>query len=166
MNTQFCNIIKAIVSVGHRPSWDEYFMTMACLTSLRSNCIRRKVGSIVVKDNKVLSMGYNGTPIGMVNCCDGGCIRCNKLDVEPGTGLDMCMCLHAEENAIMYVGKHKLQGSTIYCTLIPCIGCLKKLIQCGVKRIVHKDDYNDQLDQICTTLCQQNNIIINKIEIE
>jgi len=59
-----------------RPSWDEYFVNIAKLTSERSNCIKRKVGCILVKDKRILSLGYNGTPVGSLNCYEGGCKRC------------------------------------------------------------------------------------------
>lgn len=156
--------LDALSNINTRPSWDEYFMTMACLTSLRSNCIKRKVGSVIVKDNKVLSIGYNGTPFGMKNCIDGGCVRCSMVK-ESGKDLDLCICLHAEENALMFVPKDQLKGSTLYCTLNPCIGCLKKIIQCQISRIVYKDEYNNTTDSSCKKLCEMAGIKLYKIEL-
>lgn len=133
-----------------RPSWDTYFITIAHLTSQRSNCIRRKVGCIIVKDNRILSLGYNGTPRGTKNCFEGGCKRCNETDSSfvSGSNLDLCMCLHAEENAILFVQRSDINDSTMYVTLLPCIGCAKKIIQCGIKRIVFSELYSPDLDKI------------------
>lgn len=156
-------IVEKISDIQERPSWDEYFMTIACLTSLRSNCVKRKVGSVIVKDNKVLGLGYNGTPVGMINCIDGGCTRCSNT-IESGNHLDLCMCLHAEENALMFLGKEQLKDATLYCTLNPCTGCLKKIIQCQIKRIVYKEEYNNTLDTSCKKLCESVGIELYKIE--
>ena len=76
-----------------RVSFREYYMNIAIEVSKRSNCLKRNVGAIIVKDNKILSTGYNGTPSGMMNCLDGGCKRC--LSGESGN-LDQCFCIHAE----------------------------------------------------------------------
>ncbi len=136
-----------------RPSWDTYFLTIARLTAERSNCIRRRVGCIVVKDNRILSLGYNGTPRGFVNCFEGGCTRCMEQarsteKTVSGVNLDLCMCLHAEENAMLFVGQKELEESTMYVTVIPCISCVKKILQCGIKRVVYMDGYNPDMDDI------------------
>lgn len=159
------SIVSNLSTIQERPTWDDYFMTIACLTSLRSNCSKRKVGSIIVKDNKVLALGYNGTPVGMLNCIDGGCVRCSNTK-ESGKDLDLCMCLHAEENALMFLGKDQLKDATLYCTLNPCIGCLKKIIQCQIKRIVYKDEYNNTIDSSCKKLCDSVGIELYKIEFQ
>ena len=79
-----------------RPNWDEYFMKIAEATAARSNCCRRHVGAVIVKDNRIISTGYNGTPRGIKNCFDGGCPRCNS-NATTGEKLDQCICSHAEE---------------------------------------------------------------------
>ena len=124
-----------------RPQWDEYFMEMAELVSRRSNCMKRVVGAVIVKDKRVVSTGYNGTAKGLTNCCDGGCPRCNS-NARCGVGLDLCYCIHAEENALLEVGRIGCNGATLYCTSAPCVGCSKKLIQCGIKRIVFMREYS------------------------
>ena len=96
-----------------RPPWDHYFMDICKLTSQRSNCIRRKVGAVCVKDNRILSLGYNGTPRDTLNCFEGGCPRCNNFTIESGQSLETCLCLHAEENALLFVKKEDLEGSTL-----------------------------------------------------
>lgn len=153
-----------------RPSWDEYFIKIAQLTSERSNCIKRRVGCLVVKDNRILSLGYNGTPVGTENCFSGGCNRCMEQYVnnnnskretnDTGIGLDLCMCLHAEENALLFVSKNELENSTIYVTLIPCISCVKKIIQCKIKRVIYIYNYRPELDVKSKEILQNNNIEI------
>lgn len=83
-----------------RPSWDDYFMAVAHILADRSNCIKQKVGALLVKNNRILSTGYNGTPGKIENCYKGGCFRCNDLTISQGKDLDTCFCLHAEENSV------------------------------------------------------------------
>jgi dCMP deaminase len=109
-----------------RPTWDEYFINIALLTSKRSNCIKRKVGCVIVNDNRVVSLGYNGTPTGIKNCFEGGCERCNDKSNTCGLNLDLCICLHAEENALLFADYNKLVNSTLYVNVIPCIELLKQ----------------------------------------
>lgn len=146
-----------------RPSWDEYFITISKLTSQRSNCIKRKVGCIIVKDNRILSLGYNGTPRGTINCFEGGCQRCLDTSGKTGILLDLCMCLHAEENAMLFVSKDDLLNSTLYVTLIPCIGCVKKIIQCGIRRVIYIENYSNQLDPISIQILNSANIEITQV---
>lgn len=155
-----------------RPSWEEYFMNIATLTSLRSNCIKRRVGCIIVKDNRILSLGYNGTPIGTTNCYQGGCKRCmdqyNQSTTTVNTNtvsttakhLDLCMCLHAEENAILFVPKSDLIGSTMYVTLIPCISCVKKIIQCQIKTVYYINNYSPDLDPVSRKILTENGVTL------
>ncbi len=129
-----------------RPSWDEYFMNLAHLAATRSTCVRRQVGAVIVKDRMVLSTGYNDTPRGLRNCGDGGCSRC-RSDAPAGTGLEACLCLHAEQNAIVQAAYHgvALAGATIYCTHQPCLTCAKLIVNAGLVRIVYEHPYPDAL---------------------
>jgi len=88
-----------------RPSWDEYFMMMAEVAAIRGNCLRRRVGAVIVHNHQILSTGYNGTPKGITNCSDGGCPRCAG-HAASGSALDECLCVHAEENAIVQAAAH------------------------------------------------------------
>lgn len=124
-----------------RPDWDSYFMEMAELASHRSNCMKRRVGAVIVKDKRVVATGYNGTARGLTNCCDGGCLRCNS-NARRGVALDHCYCLHAEENALLEAGRVRCEGATIYATTAPCLNCSQKIIQCGITRIVYDRDYS------------------------
>jgi dCMP deaminase len=151
-----------------RPTWDEYFIRIAELTSERSNCIKRKVGCIIVKENRILSLGYNGTPSKMKNCYEGGCKRCFEQfqtnENSSGKNLDLCMCLHAEENAMLFLSKSDLVDSVLYVTLIPCISCVKKIIQCGIKKVIYLQDYNIDLTELSLNMLNETGILVEKIE--
>ena len=106
-----------------RPSWDEYFMLQAELAKLRSNCMTRQVGAVIVREHRQIATGYNGTPPGIKNCFEGGCKRCqDRIDgkIKSGESLDRCLCNHAEANAIMHCAilgietgvKHAILNST------------------------------------------------------
>lgn len=150
----------------NRPSWEEYFMTIAQLTSERSNCIKRKVGCIIVKDNRILSLGYNGTPRGTLNCFEGGCKRCfeQKEGNTSGHKLDLCMCLHAEENAMLYISQNDLKDATIYVTLMPCISCVKKIIQCQIRQVYYLEDYNEEISVQSRHLLEKYGISVIKFK--
>lgn len=152
----------------YRPTWDEYFMKIAEITSERSNCIKRKVGCIIVKENRILSLGYNGTPSKIKNCYEGGCERCydqfqNKENIS-GKNLDLCMCLHAEENAMLFISKNDLIDSILYVTLMPCISCVKKIIQCGIKKVVYSQDYNEKMTELSYKQLSQIGIEVIQIQ--
>ena len=125
-----------------RPSWDEYFMGIAEVVAKRSNCTRRHVGAVVMKDHHILATGYNGTPRGVKNCFEGGCPRCAGK-TESGTHLEECLCTHAEQNAICQAALygHALEGGTIYITISPCLTCAKLLVNAGIKEVVYGGDY-------------------------
>lgn len=130
-----------------RPTWDEYFMEMAELTAKRSTCVRRSVGAVIVKDRHAIATGYNGAPRGIAHCEErGGCIR-QKLNVPSGQRHELCMALHAEQNAIIQAAAmgHGIEGGTIYITHQPCAICAKMIINSGIKRIVIKEGYPDEL---------------------
>jgi len=130
------------LSTEVRPSWDEYFMEIARVASLRSNCMKRKVAAVIVRDNRVISTGYNGTPRGVRNCNEGGCPRCNSLSPS-GVGLGDCLCSHAEENAIVQAAHHgmSLQNSTLYTTFSPCLICTKMILNSGIREVVYNALY-------------------------
>lgn len=117
-------------------------MEIAAVVAKRSNCCRRNVGAVIMKDNHILSTGYNGTPRGVKNCFDGGCPRCNGT-AESGTRLDECLCTHAEQNAICQAAFYgsSIAGGTIYITISPCLTCAKLIINAGLKEVVYGGDY-------------------------
>ncbi len=125
-----------------RPGWDEYFMAIAQVVATRSNCLRRHVAAVIVKDRHILSTGYNGTPHGVKNCFAGGCPRC-ACTTESGKHLEECLCVHAEQNAICQAALHghAVDGATIYVTISPCLTCAKLIINSGIKEVVYGGDY-------------------------
>lgn len=124
-----------------RPGWDAYFMSLARLAAERTNCMKRRVGCVIAKNSRMVATGYNGTPSGVLNCFEGGCDRCNGAVSSQGVGLDLCLCLHAEENAIIEAGRERCEGATLYTNLFPCILCSKKIIQAGIARLVFETHY-------------------------
>lgn len=128
----------------NRPTWDEYFGNIAILASSRSTCIRRKVGAVIVRENTLLSTGYNGVPHGINHCVAESCIR-NVKSIPSGTQLDICLGLHAEQNAIIHAAKNgiNIKDSVIYCTTFPCLTCAKMIINCGIKEVIFINDYED-----------------------
>ena len=126
LQNEVTKIVMEIAQKKKRPNWDEYFLGIAKVVALRSNCVKRKVAAVVVKDKRIIATGYNGTPRGVRNCSEGGCPRCNQL-ASPGTRLDQCLCSHGEENAITQSAYHgvNIKDSTLYTTFSPCLLCTK-----------------------------------------
>ncbi|MBV9080290.1 MAG: dCMP deaminase family protein, partial [Elusimicrobia bacterium] len=108
----------------------------------RSNCMKRKVAALIVKDGRIISTGYNGTPRGTKNCNEGGCPRCNSFRPS-GTDLSECYCSHAEENAIVQASYHgiPIKGSVLYTTFSPCLMCTKMIINSGISEVVYNEAY-------------------------
>ena len=123
-------------------------MLQAELAKLRSNCITRQVGAVIVRDHRQLATGYNGTPPGIKNCFEGGCKRCqDRIDgkIESGASLDRCFCNHAEANAIMHCAILGIEAGSkdaiLYTTFVPCLECTKMAITIGIKKIICLDTY-------------------------
>ncbi len=121
-----------------RPSWDEYFMELAQVVSKRSTCNRRSVGAVLVRDKRILTTGYNGSPPGLPHCHDEGCLLVDGHCVR---------AIHAEQNAIIQAAVHgiDIRGATCYVTSSPCVHCAKMLIGAGIVRIVYQDSYTEQI---------------------
>lgn len=144
--------------------FNEYYMLVALAVRERANCRGRRVGAIIVKDNRIIGTGYNGTPEGMANCEDGGCVRCEKYR-KKSQNYDQCICVHAEQNAMVTAARfgHSIQHSIVYTTLQPCFTCAKQFLQAKVKTIYYLDnldkkikklsvedkDFNDQYKILC-----------------
>jgi len=141
-----------------RPGWDSYYMQIARTVALRSSCVRRQVGALIVVDNAIISAGYNGTPMGVRNCSEGGCPRCTS-DAAPGEGYDTCICVHAEQNAIVLAARHgnSTKGGTLYTTLRPCFGCAKEAIQAGIEAMVYGEpfEYGTGLEAVYRSLIEE-----------
>jgi dCMP deaminase len=129
-------------STNHRISKDDYFMKIAEVVALRSTCIKRNVGAVLVKDNHILSTGYNGAPSGLSHCTPDTCVRKN---LKSGEKPELCRGVHAEINCIIQAALHgtTIEGDTsLYTTTFPCMSCLKLIINAKIKRLVYKEGYN------------------------
>ena len=113
-------------------NWNKTFIEISELVSKHSKCIRNKVGAILVKDNRIISIGYNGTPHGYDNNCEIGDVTVKEV-------------IHAESNAITKCAKsvESTKDSILYCTTSPCFDCVKLIIQSGIKEIYFKEKYRD-----------------------
>lgn len=120
-------------------------MEFAELAATRSGCLSRQVGCVIVKDNRVIATGYNAAPLGVMECCEKGfCLRANS---PSGESLDRCLAVHAEQNALAQCAKYGIscEGATLYVTTQPCSRCLKMIINAGIKTIIFRDAYPDDL---------------------
>ncbi|GAB4449575.1 MAG: cytidine/deoxycytidylate deaminase family protein [Bacteroidia bacterium] len=123
----------------NRPSFDEIYMHLAEQLALRSHCVKMKVGAVLTKDTRIISLGYNGPPAGTHNCDEEwpetGCPRDSKGSCS--------LALHAEQNAILYAAKNKvdMEGATLYVTLAPCIACARVIFSIGIKKVIYKNSY-------------------------
>ena len=131
-----------------RPSWHEYFMLLAKLVSVRSTCNSRKIGAVIVKNNRILATGYNGAVHGAPHCTDKGpgyCLR-RAIGAHDAEKYNYCLSSHAEVNAVNQAARFgiSLEGATLYCTLEPCNWCFKQLIQAGIKEIYFEEPYESR----------------------
>lgn len=118
-----------------RAAPERYFMGIAMAVRERANCHGNRVGAVIIREGRIISTGYNGTPEGMTNCLEGGCYRCaNREQFPSGTGYDQCICVHAEQNALLAAARFGIavDGATIYSTMQPCFGCLKEMLQAKI----------------------------------
>jgi len=147
---------RAILRVGtllpSRPAPDDYFMGIAYAVRERANCRGYKVGAVVVLQGRVVSTGYNGTPENMLNCDEGGCVRCAervrtpsaKPKYKSGMGYDVCICVHAEQNALLAAARFGIPvaGGMIYTTIQPCFGCLKEMVQARIEGVRYRHPWS------------------------
>ena len=153
------------MSEKSRPGWDKYFMDIALVAASRSNCSRRHVAAVLVRDRRIISTGYNGTPRGVRNCSDGGCPRCSS-NTPSGHGLGDCLCSHAEENSIVQAAYHGIavKGSTLYTTFSPCLTCAKMIINAGIVEVVYHKRYS--IDDVSTALLKEAGVVVRALEEE
>jgi dCMP deaminase len=129
---------ESVTQESERPSWDEYFMQITLQVARRSTCPRAAVGAVIVRDKRILTTGYNGSPQGLPHCTEVGCLMVN----------DHCVrTLHAEQNAIIQGALHgvDVSGSTLYVTHQPCLNCAKMIINAGIRRVVYAGHYPDDI---------------------
>lgn len=120
-----------------RQSWDQYFLGLAAAATTRSNCSRRQVGAVVVRDRHIKSTGYNGPPSGYGHCDSGACPR-GGTDGPTGAdaNYDNCVAIHAEANALLFCGPADREGASIFVTHAPCFGCAKLIANSGITEVV------------------------------
>lgn len=124
-----------------RPSYDDIYMNLASQLALRSHCVKMQVGAVIAKDTRIVSLGYNGPPAGTHNCDEEwpetGCPRSEKGGCS--------LALHAEENAILYAAKNKvdLEGATLYLTLSPCLPCARMIYTTRIKKVIYLNSYSE-----------------------
>ena len=124
-----------------KPSFDDIYMDLAENLARRSHCVKAKVGAVLTKDTRIISVGYNGPPAGTHNCDEEypetGCPRDSKGSCS--------LALHAEQNAILYASKNNvsIQDCTLYVTLSPCIACARVIFTIGIKKVFYMNSYAD-----------------------
>lgn len=150
MLSKICKLIGEKDVHNSRLEWDEYFMSIALLASQRSPCQRLNVGSVIVKDNRLISMGYNGYISGAPH------ISRVKDDHEQSI-------IHSEVNALSDCAKRgvSLSGSKIYITHYPCINCFRSIAACGIKEIIYLNDYKN--DSIVEQLASDSGIVMRRL---
>jgi len=121
-------------------------MSIAGQVAMRSTCLRRQVGCIIVLERRIVSTGYNGAPSGLPHCEEVGCVR-ETRGVASGERHELCRGLHAEQNAIIQAAMHgtAVRGGSMFCTHKPCILCTKMLINAGVLRVYYEQGYEDEM---------------------
>ncbi|GEM_PF-778972 len=141
------NFSEFSLETANKKDWDEIFLIMAFAMASGSHCVSRQVGTLLVKNKRIISTGINGTPEGCQNCDDLFPKKNSPLfNREEHHKFSLDNEIHAEMNALLFKSKegggYNLQGSTIYCTVQPCNECIKNILQSGVKRVVYAESYD------------------------
>lgn len=131
----------------NRPDWDEYFLDIAKAIGKRATCLRRRYGAIIVKDNIIISTGYNGAPKGEANCIDTGFCERERLHIPKGQNYELCVAVHAEQNAIINADYIKMQGAKIYIVGFnadgtyasgkPCLLCRRMIRNAEIAEVIY-----------------------------
>ena len=135
--------VKKVVKY-QRPSWDEYFFKMAEMVGARGTCDRGRSGCVIIRDKRILTTGYVGSPMGLPHCDEVG-HEMHTVTNEDGTTSRHCIrTAHAEQNAINNAARSgvALLGATIYSKMIPCYKCVQSIVNVGIVRVVSQMDYH------------------------
>lgn len=154
----------------NRINKDRYYLDIAYEVAKRSTCLRRQYGAVIVKNDEIISTGYNGAPRGVVNCSDRGrCLR-EEMGIEHGTGYELCKSVHAEQNAIISAKRSDMIGATLYLagfqngekiTGIPCSICKRFIINSGIGEVVSEYQYPYDLEETkSSSLCPNKSYIV------
>ena len=130
-----------------RPSWNDYFLDIAKMVGKRATCLRRRYGAIIVKDNILISTGYNGAPRVEANFIDTGICERERLHIPKGQNYELCVAVHAEQNAIINADPIKMRGATIYIVGYnvdgslasgkPCLLCRRMIVNAMIDEVVY-----------------------------
>ena|SRR3989344_2747228 len=144
LNNMISQVLEKAKPKYQRPSWDEYFMELTRGVARRATCDRGRSGCVIVKDKRVLTTGYVGSPPGLVHCDEAGHLFETRYDKDGKASQHCIRTTHAEQNAIAQAAKHgiSLDGATVYCKMEPCIMCAKSIIGVGIKRVVCEKRYH------------------------
>lgn len=158
-----------------RLKWDSYFMAMAKLAATRSGCNSRPTGAVIVKNNRIIATGYNGSIAGQSQCTDKGdkyCLHREKGTDDKGAAkYQDCPSIHAEQNAINYAARYggiSLQDAKIYCTLFPCVHCMKNIASVGIKEVyfeLHYQSSDTLRDEFWKSLAELYDIKVKAIRL-
>ncbi|MBI1972398.1 hypothetical protein HYS50_00140 [Candidatus Woesearchaeota archaeon] len=120
-----------------KPSDDSFYMEIAQVVAKKSRCLKRKVGAVLVKNKRILALGFDDTPRHIRHCNENGCPACNQGDLQ-----SPCLCNHAEENVIIQAAYHGIstQEATVYTTDSPCVRCTQTLINAGITELMFNED--------------------------
>ena len=132
-----------------------YYLDIAQTVSERATCLRRRFGAIIIKNDVIISTGYNGSPRGRKNCTDLGTCERERMNIPRGERYEMCRAVHAEANAIISASRENMLGSTLYmcCTdprtgnimgqVCSCMMCKKLIINAGISRVIIRENESD-----------------------
>lgn len=143
---------------------DQNFLRIAREIATGSKCVSTHVGALIVKDNRIISTGYNGTPAGYINCCDYWKGQYTPEHHDWSAAHE----IHAEMNAVLWAARQgqKIEGATLYCTLEPCLNCAKHMVGAGIKRIVFASKYKHHYGDGVAEFMKENNAEIVQIELD
>ncbi len=148
-----------------RPSWDEYFLGLIEPIGKRATCDRGRSGAVIVSPHHtILATGYVGSPPGQPHCDEAGHMMRTVID-EKGNQSQHCVrTLHAEENAILQCAKDgiRIEGSTLYCKMVPCHNCAMRIVRVGIKRVVAQRRYH--ADELTLKLFEDAGVELTVIE--
>ena len=132
--------------MDNRRSKENYYLDIADAVLQRSTCLRRMYGAIIVRNDEIISTGYNGAPTGLRHCFETGCLR-QQLNVPSGQNHELCRALHAEQNALIQAARYgiSVEGATLYVNTQPCVLCAKMIINAGIIEVVYQNPYPDEL---------------------
>ncbi|MDF2720456.1 MAG: transport-associated-like protein [Paenibacillus sp.] len=141
--------------MSKRKDWDTYFMDIAYMASTRSQCSRRRVGTVLVQGKKLLGSAYNGAPMGVPDCSEAGCMLVEEFELKHTDGREelvkkqRCVrTIHAEQNLLLFTDRSDREGSTVYVTDQPCWTCSNMLANSGIVEIVYHRPYLKDHDKV------------------